>query len=799
MERALFKIGGMSCAACAARIEKGLAGMPGVARANVNLAMEEAAVDYQPERVSASDLVGQIERLGYQVREEKANLKIEGMSCAACAARVEKGLAALPGVAKASVNLATETAAVEYQPAQVNVDDLIKAVVRIGYGARQITDMASAMTEPGESKELKQRRGMLILAAVLSVPFLIMMLAELLGVMLPDWLMSVWFQLLLATPVQFYAGWTFYRGAFNALRNGSANMDVLVVLGTSAAYFYSLGAAFLVPHAHLYFEASAILITLILLGKYLEALAKGRTSEAIRKLIGLQPKTARVIRNNEEMDVPTAEVMVGDIVIVRPGERIPVDGVVQDGYSAVDESMLTGESVPVDKQSGDQVTGATVNKFGLLKIEAARVGRDTVLAQIIRVVQEAQGSKAPIQRLADVVAGYFVPAVLVVAVATFAVWYLAADPGNFSRALINATAVLVIACPCAMGLATPTSIMVGTGRGAENGILIRGGEHLERAHQVDTVILDKTGTITKGEAEFTDLVAAPEFSGREDDLLLWAAQVEKMSEHPIAQAIVAGARDRLPGKEIPDAGEFSSLPGKGVTARVEDRNIQIGTGRFLAEYGVDLASLQPVLEQLEAQGKTAVLMAVDGLAAAAFAVADTVKENSAQAIRELKDLGIEVWMITGDNRRTADTIARAAGIDHILAEVLPEGKAEEVQKLKDQGRVVAMVGDGINDAPALATADVGIALGTGTDVAMEAADITLMRGDLSAIGTALRLSKATIRNIRQNLFWAFFYNIIGIPLAALGFLNPIIAGGAMALSSVSVVSNALRLKRVRLR
>lgn len=575
-------------------------------------------------------------------------------------------------------------------------------------------------------------------------------------------------------------------------------MDVLVALGTSAAYFYSLIIGLIDPHAHLYFEASAVLITLILLGKYLESMAKGRTSEAIRKLMGLQPKTARVIRDGQEQEVNISEVAVGDLVVVRPGERIPVDGVVKEGYSSVDESMLTGESVPVDKQVGDLVTGATVNKYGSIKFEATQVGRDTVLAQIIRVVQEAQGSKAPIQRLADVVAGYFVPAVVVIALGTFALWFWVLDAGNLSRALINATAVLVIACPCAMGLATPTSIMVGTGRGAENGILIRGGEHLERAHRVNTVVLDKTGTITRGELEITDIITAEEFSGRKEKLLEWAAAAEKLSEHPVAEAIVQGVLNRLPGLSLPDPQEFSAVPGKGVKAVIDDRVIFLGNRRYLQEQEVNVESLLPALERLESEGKTTILMAVDQSPAAVLGVADTVKEHAAEAVQELKRIGIDVWMLTGDNKRTATAIAQQVGIEHVMAEVLPEEKADQVKMLRDKGLIVAMVGDGINDAPALATADVGIAMGTGTDIAMEAADITLIGGDLRAIATAVKLSKATLRNIKQNLFWAFFYNMIGIPVAAAGFLSPVVAGGAMALSSVFVVSNALRLKRVRL-
>ncbi|NLC06992.1 MAG: copper-translocating P-type ATPase [Syntrophomonadaceae bacterium] len=798
MQRVSLKVKGMSCAACSARIEKGLRRLPGVTHAQVNLALEQATVEYDPEVLPVSDLVEQIERLGFTVPTEKVELKIKGMACAACVARIEKGLNKLAGVEKASVNLATETATVEYLPSELVVEDLVGTIARLGFEARPATTLQEEEAQKTESGEIRQRLQLLLFSATLSVPFLIMMLGEFLGFALPRWLTAFSTQMLLATPVQFIAGYPFYRGAFSALRSGSANMDVLVALGTSAAYFYSLGIGFLTQHTHLYFEVSAMLITLILLGKYLESLAKGRTSEAIRKLMGLQPRTARVIRAGQEQEIPTTEVMVGDLVVVRPGERIPVDGQVKEGYSAGDESMLTGESVPVDKQPGDLVAGATVNKFGVLKIEATRVGRDTVLAQIIRVVQEAQGSKAPIQRLADLVASYFVPVVVVIALSTFAVWYWGVAPGNFSRALISATAVLVIACPCAMGLATPTSIMVGTGRGAENGILIRGGEHLERAHRVDTVVLDKTGTITMGEPALTDFVAVGPYAGQEAVLLNWAVRVEKLSEHPVAQAIVQGALAGTPGLDLIDPEEFTAVPGKGVVSRIEGRQVLMGTRPFLEEQGISVESVHPILEELEEAGKTTVLMAVDQSVAAVIGVADTVKEHSAAAIQELKNMGIQVWMITGDNQRTARAIAKEVGIDQVLAEVLPEAKAREVQRLKDQGRIVAMVGDGINDAPALATADVGIAMGTGTDVAMEAADITLMRGDLRTIATAIRLSRATMRNIKQNLFWAFIYNLVGIPVAAAGLLSPVLAGGAMALSSVSVVSNALRLKRVRL-
>ena len=795
MEHFSMKVKGMSCAACAARIEKGLNKMSGVSKAQVNLALEQATIEYDPETVSAPDLVEQVEQLGYSVAPERVEIKIQGMACAACVARVEKGLQKLAGVERASVNLATETALIEYRPAEVKPEDLTAAISSIGYRARcyQIWQRVQAryLSPLNYSRESSCWCFPLFFFPVPGDH-----VGASAGVASARWLTSYTTQLLLATPVQFVAGLPF-TVELTPLGGGSANMDVLVVLGTSAAYFYSLIVGLLNPNAHLYFEVSAVLITLILFGKYLESLAKGRTSEAIRKLIGLQPKTARVIREGREQEVRVAEVVAGDLVVVRPGERIPVDGMVKEGYSAVDESMLTGESVPVDKEVGDPVTGATVNKFGSLKFEATQVGRDTVLAQIIRMVQEAQGSKAPIQRLADVVAGYFVPVVVLIALGTFALWYRGLDAGNFSKALINSIAVLVIACPCAMGLATPTSIMVGTGRGAENGILIRGGEHLERAHRVNTVVLDKTGTITRGELEVTDIVAAEQFAEQEDKLLEWAAMSEKLSEHPVAEAIVQGAFIRLPGLEITDPREFKAVPGKGVKAVLEDRCVLIGSRRYLQEQGVDVETLLPVVERLETEGKTTVLMSVDQVIAAAIGVADTVKEHAAIAIQELKSLGVEVWMITGDNRRTAAAIARQVGIEHLLAEVLPEEKADQVKKLSDQGRIVAMVGDGINDAPALATADVGIAMGTGTDIAMEAADITLMRGDLRAIATAIRLSKATMRNIKQNLFWAFFYNMIGLPVAAAGFLSPVVAG-CHGPELGSVVSNALRLKRVRL-
>lgn len=790
-----LKIAGMSCAACAARIEKGLGRLPGVEKATVNFATEQASVTFDPAQASLSDLAKKVESLGFSIVTDKVELKISGMSCAACAARVEKALRGMPNVYQASVNFAAEKASVEYNAHEVTINQLQERVAKIGFEAHNIADASQVDREKQvREEEIRGQRFRLLLSAVLSIPLLGAMVFHSLGIMgsMSDFLMNPYVQLVLATPVQFIAGWPFYRGAYAALKNGSANMDVLVALGTSAAYFYSI-ANMLTGNPHLYFETSAILITLIILGKLLEATAKGRTSEAIKALMGLQAKTARLIRQGEEVDVPIEDVLVGDIIVVRPGEKVPVDGMIIEGTSTLDESMLTGESIPVDKKAGDEVVGATINKFGAFKFQATKVGKDTALAQIVRIVEEAQGSKAPIQRFADVVSGYFVPAVVSLAVLTFLGWYFIFDPGNFSRALVNFTAVMVIACPCALGLATPTSIMVGTGKGAENGILIKGAEHLENAHRLTTIVLDKTGTITKGQPEVTDIIS---LSGLTDSTVLSiAASVERKSEHPLAQAIVKRGQEQ--GLILEEPEEFSAIPGHGIQARMNGKAILVGTRKLMRENGIVIDSVLVEIEGLEQQGKTVMLLAVDRVITGLIAVADTVKESSAQAVADLKQLGIEVWMITGDNERAARAIAASIGIDHVLAEVLPEHKAAKVEALKQEGKVVAMVGDGINDAPALATADVGFAIGTGTDVAIEAADITLMRGDLNGIVAAIRLSKATMLNIKQNLFWALIYNSIGIPIAAAGYLSPVLAGAAMAFSSVSVVLNALRLKRFR--
>lgn len=801
VKEATVAISGMTCAACAIRIEKGLQKLEGVESASVNLALEKSTVVYDAEKMSFQDIQKKIEDLGYGVITDKVELNISGMTCAACATRIEKGLQKVPGVIQAHVNLALETGSVEYDASQASVADLIRQVEKLGYQAVRKDEQSEAETADRRAQEIERQTGKFLFSLILSLPLLWAMVSHFSFtsfIWLPDMLINPWVQLALATPVQFVVGKQFYVGAYKALRNKSANMDVLVALGTSAAYFYSLYMAIqsIGTGAHmieLYFETSAVLITLILLGKLFEAKAKGRSSEAIRKLMGLQAKTAVVIRYGEEMTIPVDEVRPGDIVYVKPGEKVPVDGVVLEGQSAVDESMLTGESIPVDKTVGDNVIGATLNKNGFLQIQATKVGKETALAQIIRVVEEAQGSKAPIQRLADSISGVFVPVVVGIAVLTFVIWYWFVSPGDFASALEKGIAVLVIACPCALGLATPTSIMAGSGRAAELGILFKGGEHLETAHRLDTIVLDKTGTVTKGEPELTDVFA---YDMDESELLALVGAAEKNSEHPLAQAIVKGIGEK--GVSLGAAEAFEAIPGFGIRAVVNGREVLVGTRRLLAEKSISYEQAADVMSSLEKEGKTAMLAAVDGRLAGMVAVADTIKPTSREAVKRMKEMGLTVIMMTGDNRQTAEAIARQAGIDQVIAEVLPEGKADEVKKLQQQGRKVAMVGDGINDAPALATADIGMAIGTGTDVAMEAADITLMRGELTSVADAIVMSHKTIRNIKQNLFWAFAYNTVGIPFAALGFLAPWLAGAAMAFSSVSVVLNALRLQRVKL-
>lgn len=779
---------GMTCAACSARVEKALNKQDGIINATVNLLQQKATIEYDKEKIDPDQIVQTIEKTGYQVPLTKRTLLVEGMTCAACSTRVEKVLNKIEGVAKANVNLSTNKAIVEFSSGAVEDETLINAVEKAGYKAEMEMERDIDREKELREKEIKSLKSSFIISAILSIPLFSAMFFHMAGV--DNILTNGYFQLLLATPVQFIIGYRFYKGAFNSLRGGGANMDVLVSMGTSAAYFYSLYNLLTGVHEY-YFEASAVIITLILLGKTFEAVAKGKTSEAIKELMGLQPKTARVIREGVEMGIPIEKVEIGDTIVVRPGERIPVDGIILEGNSSIDESMITGESIPIDKSQGDEVIGATINKFGSFKFEATKIGKDTVLSQIIKLVEDAQGSKAPVQRLADRISGIFVPVVVVIALVTFLGFYLVG--GSFNTGLINAVAVLVIACPCALGLATPTAIMVGTGKGAENGILIKSGEHLERAHKMETIVLDKTGTITKGEPEVTDIISFKSLD--KDELLRIAATVEKSSEHPLGQAIVRKGEEEL--LMITEAEDFAAIPGKGLKAIFEGKTIYIGNRKLMKEGGISIEIGEEELLRLESEGKTAMLVAIDGNLAGIIAVADQIKENSKKAIAGLKDMGLEVYMITGDNERTAKAIAKQVGIYNVLAEVLPENKAEVVEKIKKEGKLVGMVGDGINDAPALAASDIGFAIGTGTDVAMEAADITLMRGDLTGIVTAIRLSHRTMKTIKQNLFWAFFYNSIGIPFAALGFLNPMIAGAAMAFSSVSVVTNSLRLKKFK--
>ena len=776
---------GMECAACAARIERRLGLLEGVQSVAVNLPSKLATVELESDAVSQREIVATIEKLGFEVPPRRIRLRVTGMSCATCVGRIERRLGELDGVVEVSANLANESATVTVVPGRCSEGDLVAAVEGLGYGAS-----VSSLTESSHSKP-EQTRGhwrLVLLAIGCTAPlFIHSMLLMPFGFELPV-LANPWFQLVLATVIQVVAGAGFYRRAWAAARGGGANMDTLVSLGTTAAYGYSVTSV-VRGSGDVYFEASAVVLTLVLVGKTMEHRATGRASAAIRALIDLAPRTARVRRDGELVDVPVDAVTVGDSVVVRPGERIPVDGDVVDGVSSVNESMLTGESLPVDKTVGDPVAGGTLNGHGALEITATRVGADTAIARIIRLVEEAQGSKAPVQRLADVVAGYFVPVVVAVALLALAGWGVLA--GSWAAGFWAMVAVLVVACPCALGLATPTAVMVGTGLGAEHGILIRGGAHLERAARLDTVILDKTGTVTSGQPALGEVVAVGEWS--EDEILGLAAAAESRSEHPIGTAVVAGARKR--GLSIREPSSFRAAVGAGVEATVDGARVVVGSPRLMEQHGVPLDRIGDTLRATEASGASGMVVAVDGSVAGVISVTDTVAPGAAVAVRRLHELGLTVQMVTGDSRRAAEAIAAQVGIDSVAAEVLPEDKADVVQRLRASGAVVAMVGDGINDAPALAAADVGFAVGTGTDVAMEAGDVTLVSGDLGGVPETIRLARATLRTIHLNLFWAFIYNVLGIPLAAIGFLSPMIAGAAMAFSSVSVVSNSLLLRR----
>ena len=818
MNKETVKISGMTCAACANRIEKAVGKLEGVSSASVNFATEKLSVEFDDQKAPMTKIKETITKVGYGVIEESQNkevtIPIGGMTCAACAQRIEKTLGKIVGVSRASVNLATEKATVEYDPQKTKISAIKQSIEKIGYKALDIEKKATIDEDKlRKEKEIRTLWRKFIIAAIFSIPLLYFAMGAMvwwLPFPIPEFLNPMQYplsfallQIALTIPV-IIAGYKFYTVGFKALIQRSPNMDSLIAIGTTAAILYSLYSTYQISIGNfmaiegLYFETAGVIITLILLGKSLEAVTKGKTSEAIKKLMGLAPKTAIVIQDGKEIELPIDEVEIGDIILVKPGEKIPVDGVVLEGHTAIDESMLTGESMPIDKKSGDKVYAASINKNGMIQFKATKVGGDTALAQIIKLVEDAQGSKAPIAQMADIVSGYFVPIVCLIAVIAFSAWLIAGQSLVFALTIF--ISVLVIACPCALGLATPTAIMVGTGKGAEYGILIKGGEALETTHKINTIVFDKTGTITEGKPEVTDIITTSNVS--RERLLQLAASGEKGSEHPLGEAIVRGAeKEKL---EFLKVNNFEAIPGYGIEVEIDGINTLIGNRKLMEERNISLEQLESQSDKLASEGKTPMYIAMDNKLSGIIAVADVVKESSAKAIKKLQSMGIEVAMITGDNRKTAEAIAKQVGIDRVLAEVLPQDKSNEVKKLQAEGKKVAMVGDGINDAPALVQADIGIAIGSGTDVAMESADIVLMRSDLMDVPTAIHLSKSTIRNIKQNLFWAFGYNVAGIPIAAgllylFGgpLLNPILAAAAMSLSSVSVLTNALRLKRFK--
>ncbi len=821
LKKISLKITGMTCASCAQNIETALKKTDGVKNASVNFSFEKASVEYDAARVTPQRLENVVTSLGYGVAKSDITLKIGGMHCAACALNIETALKKTGGIVSADVSFPLERARITYDPELISVSDMIKTIESVGYTASEKLGKSDADREQrAREEEIKRQRINFIIALILAIPISLGDMGRNLGwAFVPDILKNDYLLFILATIVMLFPGRQFFEGTYKGLKHGMTDMNLLIATGTGAAYTISVAATFLdlgEAYKHTYYDTAALLIMFIVLGRYLEALTKGKTSEAIRKLMGLAAKTARIIVGGEEKEIPVEDVKVDDIVVVRPGEKIPVDGRVVDGLTAVDESMLTGESIPVEKTAGFEVIGATMNKTGMIKFKATKVGSDTALAQIIKLVEDAQTRKAPIQKLADIVAGHFILAVHILALLTFFFWFFIgfekfsvpatfgmgmASPFLFS--LLISITVLIISCPCAVGLATPIAIMVGTGKGAENGILIKGGEVLEKAQKLDTIVFDKTGTLTKGEPALTDVIA---IKGSGNEVLRFAAIAEKGSEHPLGEAILKGAKER--GIDVPDAEEFKAIPGRGVEVKYGGKKVLIGTRKLMTEYGMDITPHSGRLLELENEGKTAMLVALDNEIAGIIAVADTLKENSAEAVRELHKMGFSVAMITGDNRRTADAIAKQVGIDRVLSEVLPEDKAAEIKKLQAQGMKVAMVGDGINDAPALMQSDVGIAIGSGTDVAIESAQIVLIKNDVRDVAKSIRLSRLTLNKIKQNLFWAFFYNTVGIPIAA-GILypftnppfllNPALAAAAMAASSVTVTMNTLLMKRIKLK